>query len=985
MKKLLLIVLALVLCLFAFAACDEPTEPPAGEIPGGEEPHTHTYADTWMFDASMHWHAATCGHADEKSGAAVHEFESTVLREATCTANGSELLICKTCSYTKTSNVPALDHSYASGWTCSVNEHYHACTRTGCEAKADATMHVYDGELDADCNTCGAIRTTHCSHANAENVKGYVPTCVMPGKTDGTKCVDCGEMLSEQQTIPSLDHDIEMHAAKAPTCTEIGWNAYKTCSRCNYTTYIQKPAGHQYETTTVAPTKTENGYTLHVCKNCMDKYKTDEIPATSSVGLAYMPHGGTNTCIIMGIGICTDTEIYIPEKIGELTVIGINGEAFKACTNLTSITIPDSVTSIDSYAFDGCTSLTSITFGDDSQLTSIGERAFSGCTSLTSIEIPDRVTSIGERAFYDCTRLKSVYITDLAAWCAISFADGVATPLWCGADLYINGERATDIVIPDGVASIGSYAFDGCTSLTSIEIPNSVTSIGDDAFRGCSSLTSIEIPSSVTSIGSGAFYKCRSLESMALPFVGHTKHGTSYTHFGYIFGTYSSSDNSTYVPASLKTVIITGGTSIGSYAFEGCVSLTSINIPDSVTSIRDYAFSDCTSLTSITIPAGVTSIGSYAFYGCTSLTSIEIPDSVTSIGSSAFYRCSSLTSITFGDNSQLTSIGVQAFRSCDSLTSITIPDSVTSIGFAAFSSCKSLTSVTFGENSQLTSIGEDAFYGSSLTSIEIPNSMTSIGEYAFRDCTTLVSIKIPDSVTSIGGGAFYDCTSLTSITIPVGVTSIGSGAFYGCTSLTSIEIPDSVMSIGDGAFRSCSSLTSIEILDSVTSIGFGAFEDCTSLTSVTFGENSQLTNIGSNAFFGCTSLTSIEIPSSVTSIGYRAFYGCTSLTSITIPDGVTSIGDAAFYYCTSLTSIEIPAGVTSIGEEAFYNCCNLTDIKIPNSVTSIDYRAFFYCTKLKWIDYAGTKAQWNAISKGSGWKTYVTGCTVYCTNGNIEL
>ena len=222
-------------------------------------------------------------------------------------------------------------------------------------------------------------------------------------------------------------------------------------------------------------------------------------------------------------------------------------------------------------------------------------------------------------------------------------------------------------------------------------------------------------------------------------------------------------------------------TSIGYEAFEGCVSLASITIPDSVTSIGEWAFNGCTSLTSITIPDSVTSIGLSAFIYCTNLTIITIPDGVTSIGSYAFKGCTNLASITISDS--VTSIGDHAFCDCTSLTSITISDSVTSIGDHTFSNCTSLTSIT------------------------IPDSVTSIGEWAFWGCTSLTDITIPDSVTSIGWNAFSYCTSLTSITIPDSVTSIGDDAFYHCTSLASVTIPDSVTSIGGYAFCDCPNLT----------------------------------------------------------------------------------------------------------------------------------------------------------------------------------
>ena len=314
-----------------------------------------------------------------------------------------------------------------------------------------------------------------------------------------------------------------------------------------------------------------------------------------------------------------------------------------------------------------------------------------------------------------------------------------------------------------------------------------------------------------------------------------------------------------------SAVIAEGVTSIGSYAFFYCTSLTSVTIPDSVTSIGDEAFDGCRSLTSVTIPDGVTSIGESAFRGCWSLTSVTIPDGVTSICDNTFDGCTSLTSVTIPDS--VTSIGDSAFQGCTSLTSVTIPDSVTYIGDYAFRSCTSLTSVT------------------------IPDGVTSIGEYAFSHCTSLTSVTIPDSVTSIGEFAFDGCTSLTSVTIPDSVTSIWQRVFSGCSSLTSVTIPDSVTYIGNYAFHGCTALTSVTIPDSVTSIGDGAFASCTSLAGIWVAEgNSHYVNDASGVLFNKDKTTLVQCPG--------AFSG-----SYTIPDSVTSIGGAAFLDCSSLTDV----------------------------------------------------------------------------------
>ncbi len=204
------------------------------------------------------------------------------------------------------------------------------------------------------------------------------------------------------------------------------------------------------------------------------------------------------------------------------------------------------------------------------------------------------------------------------------------------------------------VTSIGNYAFEYCTRLTSVTIGNSVTSIGEYAFWNCTSLKSVTIPNSVKSIG-----EC---------------------------------------------------------AFRDCTSLTSVTIPDSVTSIGDAAFYDCTSLTSVTIGNSVTRIGNWAFYGCNSLTSVTIGNSVTSIGSSAFRGCTSLASVTIPNS--VTTIEDYAFGYCRSLTSVTIGNGVTSIGYDAFYRCTSLTSVTFeNPDGWWVASSSDATSGTSITGL----------------------------------------------------------------------------------------------------------------------------------------------------------------------------------------------------------------------------------------------------------------------------
>ncbi len=344
------------------------------------------------------------------------------------------------------------------------------------------------------------------------------------------------------------------------------------------------------------------------------------------------------------------SKVLFKSKTYHVIAIGIyafrNDEGYG--NRLTSVTIPNSVTSIDHMAFKGCSDLIDIHVDSDNQyyssidgilfnkdvtilikcpekkelvvipnsVTSIGYMAFYYCRGLTSLTIGNSVTSIGDEAFYGCNRLTSLTIGNSAS---------IGREAFCGCSRLASVTIGNSETIGNSMASIGREAFSGCKSLTSVTIPNSVTSIGDWAFSGCSGLTSLTIGNSVTSIGDYAFYYCRGLTSLT---IGNSTSIGNYAFCGCSRLASVTIGNSETIGNSMA--------SIGREAFSGCKSLTSVTIPNSVTSIGDWAFSGCSGLTSLTIGNSVTSIGNYAFSNCHRLTSLTIPSSVIAIGSFAF-------------------------------------------------------------------------------------------------------------------------------------------------------------------------------------------------------------------------------------------------------------------------------------------------------------------------------------------------------------
>jgi hypothetical protein len=682
--------------------------------------------------------------------------------------------------------------------------------------------------------------------------------------------------------------------------------------------------------------------------------------------------------------------VAIPSTINGLPLTGIGDDAFDDCTNLTSVTIPDSVTSIGDDAFYGCAALAGVTI--PGSVTSIGDDAFYGCAALAGVAIPSTVANLGEDAFGSCSSLTAITVDALNSFYS-STPDGVLLNKNQTALIQCPGAKTGSYTIPNTVASIGDFAFSGCSGLTGVTIPGSVTNIGDGAFDDCSTLAAVYFQGNAPAGGSSAF---QDDDATAYYLAGTTGWGPVFA--GLPAFLWDPAAQAAYTAANGAVTITKytgpGGAAtlpgtiaglpvirIGSSAFSSCANLTGITLPDSLTGIGDWAFSSCTSLARVTIPAGVTNIGDWAFEYCTNLAAVTIGNGVAGIGEGAFDFCTGLTNATMGAN--VISIGNYAFEYCTNLAAVTLPNSLVSIGDWAFSSCASLAGAALPNN--LASIGDDAFaYCSGLTNIAIPGSVTNLGEDAFVWCASLAAITVdalnpvyssvagvlfnksrtlliqyppglsgaytlPDGVTSIGNWAFYSCASLTSVTLPNGVTGIGEGAFDSCASLAGVTIPGSVTSIGDWAFSSCTNLASITIPSSVTTIGDWAFSSCTNLASVYLQGNAPTCN--SSAFRGDEATayylagttgwgpTFAGLPAFLwnppAQAAYTAANGAVTITKYTGPGGAATLPG---------TIGGLP--VAGIGAGAFDGCATLTSITIPGSVTNIGDGAFNDCANL---------------------------------------
>lgn len=647
-----------------------------------------------------------------------------------------------------------------------------------------------------------------------------------------------------------------------PTCEQNGYKLYKCACGDEFRVRDAETekTGHDYSeewTVDKESTCVTMGQKSHHCTNCGDKKDVTKLALTAHVYadgkcancqkgepqvselLEYVLSEDETYYEVAGIGTETKGDIVIPATYNEKPVKTIKANAFK---NMNSDK-------------EGFVKLTEIVISDG--IEKIEEEAFKGCFCLTSVSLPTSVISVGKDAFDGCGALMKVCVTDLAAWCGVTFENASANPLTYAHDLYLNGTWVTELTIPDSVTAIKQYAFNNCSDLTSVKIHAGVTSIGESAFAGCDKITKV-----------------------------YTDDLAAWC--GIDFATEDA--NPVYYACSL-------------YLSDS--PLTELTISDSVTAIKQYAFINCETLQSVVVDKNLSalSIGEGAFSGAVNLEKVLIYDVVNWCG--VRFADEKSNPLYYAHNLYIEDDKTPA-------TELVIPATVTSVGKYAFVGYTTLTKITL------------PFVGSTKNSDENSYLGYIFGASDYEKNQDYV----PDSLTQV---VITDCEAL------------GEGAFYKCKKIENIVLPNNLVTIGEYAFKYCIALKEMKIPETVTKIGDYAFIHCDSLNYNEY-ENGYYLGNDTNPY-----------------IVFVKAKGTTAK-SYTIHENTKVIHSFAFYSCNNMKTLTFGQNVQYIGAYAFYNFEN-------------DFK----------IEFKGTNAQWQAITRADKWN-YETGLSVVkCNDGDISV
>lgn len=671
-----------------------------------------------------------------------------------------------------------------------------------------------------------------------------------------------------------------------------------------------------------------------------------------------------NNILIKYIGASTNVPSF--STLDGKIIDTISRNAFKG-TDITQVTIPDSVTTIKDYAFADCKHLKTIELKET--VKTFGDNVFSGCDALVILGKKGTYNSVNE---YIPTAPEAYAIRN-----SISFAterntsfciyDSTSTDNTNTATLvkYIG----TNTVVPDFsrvnnkiITVIGRNAFKG-TGITSLLIPSSVTQIEAYAFEGCTGMQSITIPDTVKHIDQNAFYGCNDLVIIGSEGSETQRFAADY---GYMFATSKTNDYYYYVELIKEEkpdgTVYVKDRSLTLIKYIGTQTSGDITLPSSINGYRvakagNNLFNGASGFSSITIPYSIVNIGDYTFNNCVNV-KINIKGELLSVGKYAFNNCNMINdAVIFADGA---TVAEKAFYACTSLKTVIMPNN-SPVSSSAFSECTSMETyyytLNYDEGTATINRYEKAPDRSytQVPDIICDNIVTVIGSSVFYKMP-LTKIVLPETIEIIGSNAFNGCSELTDITIPLSITQIDKYAFNGCVGLKSLYISNSLTTIGEKVFSGCNDLVILGIANSpihqyAISSGIIFATGKTDEYYYYVDENKVITLV---KYIGSTQVKTISLPSAigiykVTTIGDNLLREYSELAAINIPDSIDIIGAYAFYNCTN-ADISYSGTISSVGRYAFYNCKKFCGTVVFNpSTNQIPERAFEGCAGLTTI------------------------------------
>ena len=713
-------------------------------------------------------------------------------------------------------------------------------------------------------------------------------------------------------------------------------------------------------------------------------------------------------------GCSSLTSIVIPSSVNTIGTSLLSG-----CSSLMSIVVDEGNTFYDSRnhcnaiiatssneLICGCNT-TTIPEG----VSAIRRNAFYGLDSLKTITIPQSVTSIDDYSFTDCYGLANISVDE-------------ANPKYdsrdnCNAVIETATNRlivsSTNMMLPSGISSYNQNALRNCVTL---RLPDDMKTVSSYTFNYCDKLVTLIVPSGVTKIEEGAFNGCSSLKTLIF------EDGTDDLNLGVAYPSYYSKPqwfamsplDSVYIGRELKYVFSVSGGTFSYSPFREKETLRTVVFGNDVTTIPNALFNGCVNLNSTVVPERMDSIGFSAFYGCENLTSFNFPQGIKTIGSSAFYQCKNLESVNIP--ASVTAICEQAFYGCEKLSSLVIPGSVAQIDRSAFGMCTNLSDLVFQDGSSPLTIREESYFSAfsqcPISSVYLGrNIINNSYNYIYSSLgsiTTPFDLTISKSVTELSGGTFANCTKINTLTfeesadtltlvndhnayssimpfaktpidsVYMGRTIVGTDKYYpnnlvipfaGVDSTFSMRIGENITSIGANSYSDWR-VDSLYIPGSVKTIGADAFLNCSYLSAVAIEDGTDTLEFqGGTGFKGCPikslylgrnlsydswmspfrynkeALATLVIGDSVTAISQNEFVGLKSLKEIKFPNCLKSIGYQAFYGCDSLTTISIPESVMEINEDAFGLCRGLTSFILEDGTASLSIDNNFLDSPLK--------------------------------------